>query len=77
MNFLFGCFAITTGTATNSAGDVKSSAHANSAGLYRIPNLLPGNYTVSADSPEFTHFELRGVPIQLNQAATVNITMSV
>lgn len=65
-----------TVTATNSATDVKSSVHTNSAGLYRIPNLLPGNYTVSADSPGFMHFELRGVPIQLNQAATVNITMS-
>jgi Carboxypeptidase regulatory-like domain len=28
-----------TVTATNSATDVKSSAHANFAGLYRIPNL--------------------------------------
>jgi Carboxypeptidase regulatory-like domain len=65
-----------TVTATNSATDVKSSAHANSAGLYRISNLLPGNYSISADSPGFTHFELRGVSIQLNQAATVNITMS-
>jgi carboxypeptidase family protein len=65
-----------TVTATNSATDVKSSVRANSAGLYRIPNLLPGNYTVSADSPGSTHFELRGVPIQLNQAATVNITIS-
>lgn len=63
-------------TATNSATDVKYSAHANSAGLYRISNPLPGNYTISAGSPGFTHFELRGVSIQLNQAATVNITMS-
>jgi hypothetical protein len=63
-------------TATNTASDVKSSARTNSGGLYRISNLLPGNYNVLATASGFSAFELKGVPVQLNQAATVNITLN-
>src|ERR1700722_12635492 len=63
--------------ATNSATDVKSPARTNAGGQYRISNLLPGNYNVSAASAGFTAFELKGVPVQLNQTATVDITLSV
>ena len=63
-------------TATNTASDVKSSARTNSGGQYRISNLLPGNYNVSATASGFSAFELKGVPVQLNQTATVNVTLN-
>ena len=66
-----------TVTATNSATGVKSSANTNSSGLYRLSNLLPGDYSVSAMATGFSTFNLRAVPIQLNQTATVNITLTV
>ncbi|HTA67372.1 MAG TPA: TonB-dependent receptor [Bryobacteraceae bacterium] len=64
-------------TATNTATDVKASASTNAGGEYRISNLLPGNYDVSAGAPGFSTFKLKGVPVQLNQAATVDITLTV
>jgi carboxypeptidase family protein len=64
-------------TATNTATEGKSSVLTNSAGQYRISNLLPGNYNVSAAAPGFSGYEMKGVPVQLNQTATVNITLSV
>jgi hypothetical protein len=64
-------------TATNTATDVKASASTNAGGVYRISNLLPGNYDVSAAAPGFSTFKLRNVPVQLNQAATVDITLIV
>jgi hypothetical protein len=45
--------------------------------VYRISNLLPGNYDVSAAAPGFSTFKLRNVPVQVNQAATVDITLTV
>jgi hypothetical protein len=64
-------------TATNSATDVRAAARTNAGGEYRISNLLPGNYDVSAEAPGFTAFKLKNVPVQLNQTATVDITLTV
>jgi hypothetical protein len=66
-----------TVTATSSATSVKSSANTNANGQYRISNLLPGDYSVSASASGFSTFNLRSVPVQLNQTATVNISLTV
>src|SRR5579862_7320419 len=63
-------------TATNTATAVKTSALTNARGEYRISNLLPGNYDVSAGAAGFSTSQLKGVPVHLNQAATVDITLS-
>ena len=65
-----------TVTATNSATAVKSSARTTSAGQYRISNLLPGNYPVSAGASVFSTTELRNAPVRLNQATTINMTLN-
>ena len=64
-------------TATNTATGVKASGLTSAGGEYRISNLLPGNYNVAAVAPGFSAFELKNVPVQLNQTATVNISLSV
>jgi len=64
-------------TATNNATDVTASARTNAGGEYRISNLLPGNYDVAAEAPGFSTFKLKGVSVQHNQTATVNITLTV
>ena len=64
-------------TATNRSTNAKYQAITNSAGAYRISNLLPGDYDISAMAPGFNTFELKGVAIQLNQTATANIQLSV
>jgi hypothetical protein len=63
-------------TATNSGTEGKTSVLTNSMGQYRISNLLPGNYNISAAARGFSGWEMRGVLVQLNQTATVNITLS-
>jgi len=38
-----------TVTATNVATGVRATASSNASGIYRLSNLLPGNYNVSAE----------------------------
>ncbi len=64
-------------TATNAATNAKATATTNASGQYRLSNLLPGNYKVSADAPGFNISIVRDVPVQLNQTATVNITLTI
>src|SRR5690348_8301220 len=59
-----------TVTATNTATNVKSNTTSNAAGEYRISNLPPGNYDVSASSTGFAAATLKNVRINLNQVAT-------
>src|SRR5580658_2971073 len=42
-----------TVTAVNTATSVRATASTNASGLYRLANLLPGNYNVSAEAPGF------------------------
>jgi hypothetical protein len=64
-------------TATNVLTAVKYKAVTNSAGDYRMSNLLPGEYSISAMASGFSALELKGVAIQLNQTATANIQLRV
>ncbi len=64
-------------TATNEATGVKSTTTANGSGEYRIPNLLPGTYDISATAPGFAPSELKGVAVQLNQTATANLSLKI
>ncbi len=66
-----------TVTAVNAATGVRAAASTNAAGAYRLTNLLPGNYNVSAAAAGFTTSVVKDVPVQLNQTATVNIAISV
>jgi hypothetical protein len=66
-----------TVTATNEATGVKSNTVANGNGEYRIANLLPGTYDVSATAPGFSAAETKGVAVELNQTATLNLTLRV
>jgi hypothetical protein len=64
-------------TATNAATNAKATATTNASGQYRLSNLLPGGYKVSAEAPGFSTSIVRDVPVQLNQTKTVNITLTV
>ena len=64
-------------TATNNATNVKTSTQTNVSGEYRIGNLPPGQYDVSASAPSFTPATLKNVSVVLNQVATANLTLEV
>jgi Carboxypeptidase regulatory-like domain/TonB dependent receptor len=62
-------------TATNVATNVKWHTVTNNDGQYRLNNLPPGTYTLSAEATGFTRGELQQVAVQLNQTATANLAM--
>ncbi len=52
-------------------------AMANSAGLYRSPSLIPGNYRVEAEAPGFQK-QVRGqLTVQIGQSLQVDIALTV
>jgi hypothetical protein len=66
-----------TVTAVNSATNVKHTGVTNSSGDYRIGNLLPGNYDVSATAKGFAVATLKGVTVELNRTTTANLKLAV
>ncbi len=64
-------------TAVNPATGIRVTASTNASGWYRLANLLPGNYNVSAEVSGFNTSIVKDVPVQLNQTATVNIAITV
>ncbi len=63
-------------TAVSSSTNVVYTGKSNGSGQYRISNLPPGSYDVTASAPGLSKQTLRGVAVQLNLEATANITMS-
>jgi hypothetical protein len=66
-----------TVTATNSATNVKMTGVSNSTGDYRIANLIPGTYDVSASATGFATATLKGVAVELNRTTTANLKLAV
>ncbi|HLI83646.1 MAG TPA: carboxypeptidase regulatory-like domain-containing protein [Bryobacteraceae bacterium] len=66
-----------TVTATNTGTNVKTTTSTNGAGEYRIANLPPGDYDLTATASGFASATLKSVGVQLNQTATANLTLQV
>ena len=66
-----------TVTATNTATNVRSTGVSNSLGDYRIGNLPPGSYEVSASEKGFATATLKGVAVELNRTNTANLKLMV
>lgn len=66
-----------TVTATNDATGVKTTVSANSAGEYRLTNLLAGTYTLTATASGFATTTLKDVAVVLNTTATQNMTLQI
>jgi hypothetical protein len=49
----------------------------DSAGNYVVPSLQPGTYTVQAQAPGFGLFTVKSLVLQVDQAAALNISLSV
>src|SRR5579872_7380318 len=62
-----------TNTATAQVTTVKSSAE----GFYSVPNLLPGQYTVSAKVAGFSTVVVNGITLTVGASQTINITLKV
>ncbi|MGH7489091.1 MAG: carboxypeptidase-like regulatory domain-containing protein, partial [bacterium] len=61
----------------NAATGVGTEVKGGARGEYRISNLPPGSYDLTASATGFAESTLKGVAVQLNQTATVNITLRI
>ena len=66
-----------TVTATNEATGAARDTVANAEGLYTIPALIPGNYTVKAELTGFSAPERKNVELITGSNLTIDIQMSV
>jgi len=49
----------------------------NSAGLYYIPNLIPGAYTVNVEAKGFKGQRIEGVKLVIDQQARIDVQLKV
>ncbi|PWU02919.1 MAG: TonB-dependent receptor [Terriglobia bacterium] len=64
-------------SAGNVATGVRTTAKTNSEGQYRIANLLTGAYDVTATAAGFSASSVKGVVVDVNKVATVNLALQV
>lgn len=56
---------------------VSNSTTTDSSGVYRVSNLLIGNYTLTVNAPGFTNKTLKDIAIELNKTTTANVSLEV
>ncbi len=61
--------------ATNDGTGVQTKTQSNEVGLYVLPFLLSGQYTISASSAGFKGYERTGIVVQTSQVMELNIFM--
>jgi hypothetical protein len=64
-------------TATNTATGVAVTVQSSKVGDFRIPNLLPGNYNISASASGFATFTLKNFTVTLNSTGTARLVLPV
>src|SRR2546430_5303989 len=60
----------------NTATGVTTNLVANEEGVYRAPNLLPGNYEITASAPNFTSFLQKGVTVTVGADLTIDLKLA-
>ena len=63
--------------ATNPATGVKYPTKASENGEYRLSNLPPGTYNISATAANFATTNITGFKVDLNRTITLNITLEI
>ncbi len=66
-----------TVSVTNTATNEVATAVTSTEGVYSLPFLRPGTYTIAAELEGFRRHTQEGVPLQVGQTQTINITMQV
>lgn len=66
-----------TVTARNSATNISKSAITDSSGEFRIVNLPPGSYEITAEAASFSKSSIKGVTLTIGQIAQLEIKLSI
>ena len=64
-------------TATNVATNIERSTITGSTGNYIVPLLPPGEYVLSVEASGFRKSVQRGISLQINQQAQIDLTLQV
>src|SRR5215471_18551574 len=64
-------------TATNSATNATRTTQTNEQGIYSIPALNPGIYSVKVEAPGFQPMLRNSVELQVQQTARIDFTLTV
>src|SRR4051794_16400661 len=64
-------------TAANVATNIERSTVTGSSGNYIVPLLPPGDYLVTVEASGFRKLVQRGISLQINQQAQVDLTLQV
>ena len=64
-------------TATLANTETDYSTVTNESGNYVLPDVRPGEYSISADAPAFKRTRRSGVVIEVNQRARIDLTLQV
>ncbi len=64
-----------TVTVTNTATGLKQTATGNRGGLFTIPLLPPGDYTLSAQHPGFAPVEMRNIILQVGSRLALEVKL--
>ena len=62
-------------TATNAGTNVARDTVSDATGNYVIPLLQPGNYVITAEATGFKKLVQKGLSLQINQQARLNLTL--
>src|SRR5215831_6635557 len=62
---------------TNQGTGSVRSATSGGDGVYLVPQLPPGTYKISVKEPGFAMVDRLDVPLEVNQSATLNFTLSI
>lgn len=64
-------------TATNTETGFRRQTQANTLGQYNLPGLVPGRYDLTFEAAGFKRSEQRGLILQVDQNARIDITLEV
>ena len=64
-------------TATNAATNVAKETVSDATGSYVIPLLQPGDYVVTVEASGFKKLVQKGLSLQINQQAQLNLTLQI
>jgi hypothetical protein len=68
---------VTKVTVTNVATGVAKETVTNQAGIYFVPDLISGTYTIVASANGFRRTEVSGVKLEIDQKADVDVALTV
>lgn len=62
---------------TNQATGIQSSAQSNAAGIYAVPQLNPGSYSLRAQANGFEEFLVSDIVLDARDLREINVTLRV